>query len=135
MGALRDAILAVLADGNLTDEEKRASIRSIKANGLRNNATFPFTFTVAPYTITAHDAQVMNGNLVAVLSATRSGVPVPLDNPFVFVNPPIMIPDTSNPEVEYDIEGRRTRGFSESPLQALRQIVVDAVDDAWRRSQ
>jgi hypothetical protein len=62
--------------------------------------------------------QIVDGNLVLWLDVTRSGVRVPVSNPFVFVNPPL----------------RRGGDAVDRPLLAFLQMVRDAVvEAAWRR--
>lgn len=67
--------------------------------------------------------EMANGNLAfeVVLSATRNGLPVALDNPYQFVNPPIMVQSAN---------GDRT----EDPFAAVRRMLTDAVLDAEKRS-
>jgi hypothetical protein len=61
---------------------------------------------------------LVDGAVVLWLNVTRSGVRVPVSNPFVFVNPPL----------------RRGADAVDRPLLAFLQMVRDAVvEAAWRR--
>lgn len=131
MGAIRDAIAAALADGTLTDAERRVLLRRIKARALRDSApALPFTFTPGQFSITIETVEEVNDNLVVTLSASRLGVPIPLNNPFVFVNPPTHIEDPTGDLIRTSV-GRdgvtRTRRYREAPLLAMRQAIIEAV--------
>ena len=132
MGAIRDAIAAALADGSLTDTQKRALARQIRAEAIRDAVpTLPHTFTRGVYSITVEAGSYLAAqNAIQVtLSATKNGVPFSLNNPFIFVNPPIHIDDPINGDVQRidPKTGHETGRFREDPLAALRQIIVDAV--------
>jgi len=74
------------------------------------------TFTLDGITITIESGPVFremangHGAFEVVLSATRDGKPLTLDNPFQFVNPPF-----------------KTEDGSEDPLGTVRRILCDAV--------
>lgn len=59
-----------------------------------------------------------NGHIAlsVVVGATRNGIAVPVDNPYLFVNPPTLVPSQAAPdEMVEDLE------------EAFRQMVGDAV--------
>jgi hypothetical protein len=62
--------------------------------------------------------QLVDGNLVLWLNVTRDGVPLPVNNPFVFVNPPL----------------RRPGDTDDRPLLALVQMIAQTVREVaqWR---
>jgi hypothetical protein len=140
MGALRDAIIAIITDPNLSEDEKKAAIRRAKCRAILDALAgqVPFTLNPVGYSITVTAMEEVDGNLVSTMEATRQGVPVVLNNPFVYVNPPLMIEDpqgdvirtwTDRNGVEHSIN------YREAPLLAYRALVVDSVRDAWRASQ
>jgi hypothetical protein len=133
MGVVRDAIQAVRDDPNLTPEEKREQIRHIRAQAfVAANINFPVSFPVGGgLTITVVTAEFNGADLVCTLGARQGGTDLPLNNPFIFVNPPTHVPD---PAGDYIKESGGIHGgssvsiaYSEDLLKALRTIVTDAV--------
>lgn len=134
MGAIKDAIAAILADSNLTDAEKKVEIRRIRGEALRDNMpNLPFTINLVgnnSITIETADWDPIRNVLTLNLSAIRAGQPLPLDNPFVYVNPPTHVEDPTGDLIRTSV-GRdgvtRTSRYREAPLLALRAIVIDSV--------
>lgn len=64
-----------------------------------------------------------NGALQVWVSAMRDGVAVPVDNPYLFVNPPVLVPDGS-----WRVEaGREVENFREDAGEAFRVMLAEAV--------
>lgn len=58
-----------------------------------------------------------------VFSATKDGQPLPMDNPYLFINPPIKTFDGT-----WRIEdAKEVRNYSEDVLASAKRIVVDAI--------
>jgi len=130
MGAIRDFIAAAMADGSLTDAQRRRLIRRIRAQQIRNALpAMPFTFTPGQFSITVESASfdAANDALTVVLSASRAGVPIPLDNPFVYINPPTHVPDPNGDYIRTDPKSGLVATFSEAPLLAFRAMVLESV--------
>ena len=145
MGAVENAVQAILANGALTADQKAAQIQQAKANALNQVLTghLPYTFTQAPWSVTVSAATVvptpMGSAISLTVSATKSGVPVPVNNPVVLVNPPVLIPDPAGtitrtgPIPAWQGGGTVTRTFTEDPVTALRQLLVSTLDAANRQ--
>lgn len=86
---------------------------------IRNGHTWTLTILSAP--------TYVGGLLRLDLGLTRDGVDVPLNGPFLFRNPPILVPDPAG-----DITGSDGSTYREDVLAAVRQMVLDAVRDAIR---
>ena len=133
MGVVRDAIQAVRDDPNLTPEEKREQIRHIRAQAFVGaNINFPVSFPAGGgLTITVVTAAFNGADLVCTLGARQGGTDLPLNNPFIFVNPPTHVPDPAGDYVrESESLGGKptsTQAYREDLLNALRTIVTDAV--------
>jgi hypothetical protein len=140
MGALRDAIIAIITDPDLSEDEKKAAIRRAKCRAILDALAGQVPFTIQPvgYVITVTAMSEVDGNLVSTLEATRLGVPVVLSNPFIYVNPPLMIEDPQG-DVTRSFTDRNgvvhTVNYREAPLLAYRLLVIESVRDAWRASQ
>lgn len=67
---------------------------------------------------------LLENDLVGVIvSATGPGGQLPLDNPYLFANPPVKVSD----ETDRIEEGKRVENFREDLTEALKAIVSDAV--------
>jgi len=133
MGAFRDAITAALAVGTLTEEERRLAVRRIKGQALFDNLpALPYVIDLSGNnSITVESASWNDPVLTVVLSAIRRGQPAVLDNPFVFINPPIHVLDATG-DLSREVRDRagmllRTDVYAERPLLALRRVITDAV--------
>lgn len=133
---IRGDIAAVMADNTLTVPQKRRQVRRIRAQAMRNSMpALPFTFTPGPLTITVESAHFDPATdaleVVLTASVTATGAPIVLDNPFRFINPPILVPDAASLDVVRNSsrpDGTPvTESFREDALAALRSIIVDAV--------
>ena len=132
MGVARDAIMAALNNDALSDEQKRRMVRRIKARALRDAAPVtPFTIVDGGLSVTVESVAESDDTLIVVLSATVDGVTVPVDNPFVFVNPPVLVPDPAGDVIRSGPHGEQT-GYVEAPGRALAAVVVDAVRTVLR---
>lgn len=73
----------------------------------------------------------LNGNQVlsVVASARRDGVPLEVDNPLLYVNPPICVPDGTFEIVVDTVIGDQLQmpNYIESPDDALEVIVFDTI--------
>lgn len=79
----------------------------------------PFSFTKDGVTIDVHDVRFGNPFLVVEVSAHDANGDLPVSNPYMFANPPVLVPDGSF--------------FRRDEREALKQIVYDAVV-GWARS-
>lgn len=70
------------------------------------------------------------GQFEVWLEASRDGVPLPVDNPYLFVNPPTKVPDGTWRREEIDGEERDVRNMREDAAEAFRQMVGQAVERA-----
>lgn len=70
------------------------------------------------------------GNLLRVVAkAARNGIELPVNNPLLYQNPPIMVPDgTFETVIDGDTKlPRRQSNFAENPQEALQQIVFETI--------
>lgn len=85
----------------------------------------PRTFAYGDLEITIVEGPTMaaEGLLRVSVSATRAGVPVHVDNPYLFLNPPVTVPDgTWRSEGDQDFTN-----FREDATEALKAIIGQAV--------
>lgn len=72
-----------------------------------------------------------DGALEVWLEAKRDGKPIAVDNPYLFVNPPVMVPDGTYRLEDVEQFGKRVQveveNFHEDPDEALRIVLADAV--------
>lgn len=80
------------------------------------------TFTRGIWTITIADPQRVGNGFQVTVAATRSGVPVPLNNPFVFINPPVCVCNAAGEPVEGVLAAMK-----EMLAEAIRAAVGEAV--------
>ncbi len=95
-----------------------------------SSLSVPRVFTYLTLKITVQSAQTLkNGTLEVRLTATRAGQPLDLTeaNPFIFVNPPIMVPDGTMREVEIRGKRGKVHNFREDVEAAFQEMVGHAV--------
>lgn len=80
-------------------------------NSLPANRTV--AFSMDGVTIRAHGFSLDGKSLACTIEAQRGGTSLPVDNPYTFVNPPLMVPDGE--------------GFRHDPLEAVKRMLYDAV--------
>lgn len=110
----------------------RSERAGYKARQLRqaNGSRREFSYNGIDITITA-GPDVQNGVLVVEIQASRDGTPLPVDNPYLFVNPPTKVPDgTWRRETDDLGEERDVPNMREDPGEAFRQIVGQSVERA-----
>lgn len=136
MGAIDTAIAAIVANGSLTRAQKWTQISQARANGI--NALLaghlPFVFTQGVWSVTVTAATVAATSLGYAISitvtVTKSGVAQTVNNPLIFINPPVLVDDPAGTIVRtsslpaYSGGGTFTRTYREDAAAALRQIVV-----------
>lgn len=147
MGAIENAIQSILANGSLTNAQKQAQIQQTKANAINNFLTghLPFTFTQGVWSVTITAASVVTtplGYAISLtISLTRSGVTVNLGdrNPFVFINPPMLVPDPAGTIIRtatlpaWQGGGTVTQTYTEDPPTAFKQMFVRTLLDSIRQ--
>lgn len=70
------------------------------------------------------------GNLLRVVAkARRNGIELSVNNPLLYQNPPMLVPDGTFETVTDSETGlqRQQSNFAENPQEALRQIVVETI--------
>ena len=72
-----------------------------------------------------------SGNLLRVVAkAWRNGIELPVNNPLLYHNPPMLVPD----DTFETVDGKQVANFTENPQEALRQIVLETIKvTAWQR--
>lgn len=83
----------------------------------------------SPYILTSYDnidivitnARFKDNQLIVQVDGYRDGVEIPLDNPFVFVNPPLLVPDPDGPIV------LDSGNYREDWAAVVETIVIQAV--------
>lgn len=65
-----------------------------------------------------------DGLLVVVVEAEQDGQPMQLDNPFLFMNPPLRVPDGGT---WVDDNGNTLKSYVEDAAEAARTIIAQAV--------
>ena len=85
----------------------------------------PWTEQGVTFSITSGPSYNPNRNIVeVVVYAERDGIPLPLDNPYQFYNPPLKVHDGT---YHKNIELNDVPNFAEDVLSSLHAIVVDSV--------
>jgi hypothetical protein len=111
---------------------KSASERAlIKAQALADaapgNKRVQFTQDGITYVVTGWYVDADGAFCVTVTASDANG-PIPTDNLYRFINPPIKVPDgTTRTEIGRDGQQRQLRNFTEDLLGAAKQIIIDAV--------
>lgn len=110
----------------MTPQERAAAIYTALAGNR------PLVFTLDGVTIRA-DGFAVDGPAITctVVSATKNGQDLPLDNPYTFVNPPIMAPDGGTRQMPVNSRGG-TRNitvptYQRNELASMRRILYEAV--------
>jgi hypothetical protein len=118
--ALSDDIAAVRSRTDLTDDQKRTEVYRLKGTALRDNLAgvvgTPLTLAEFVVTLTRlpqYDAA--RGLLKVWCTIARNGVPVTLNLPLCFVNPPIKAPTGPQGSMREDLRG--------AALRMLRDVV------------
>lgn len=115
--SLVDDIAAVRARTDLTLDEKRAQVYTLKANAILGALATRVGVPIVrgQYVITLTELPIYEGDkLRLVFTATKNGVNVPLNLPLYIVNPPILVPDGLG-------------GWTLNLLQAIRDAIIDMV--------
>ena len=107
----------------MTPEERAAAIGAQFPAGGIQYSYLGIVFAVSGCVVSGPAVTV---TIAAWTGAGHNRVTLPTDNPYVFVNPPLKVPDGGT-----DAGGSPT--FSRSDLAAAQQIVYDAVTAAARR--
>lgn len=74
--------------------------------------------------------EVVDGVLRVELRASRDGKPLPVDNPYLFVNPPTKVPDGTWRKETVDGKERDIPNMREDPGEAFRVMIGQAVERA-----
>ena len=99
---------------------------SIKASALSTAKGTGYTFTLDGIlvTLTAPPTITAGGKGVSfTLSASKAGVPLPLENPYVFVNPPVKVHN----DTWRVVDGNDYKNYAEDVVAALQRMILDAV--------
>jgi hypothetical protein len=99
---------------------------TMKATAIRSAKGAGYSYTLDGITITLTGAPVLvaNGTGVSLtLSATSPTGPLPLDNPYIFINPPVKVPNGTWRVVN----GVDRENYKEDIVEALQRMVLDAV--------
>lgn len=113
----------------MTPQERAAAIHSATGVG-------PFSFSLNGINFSVQNVQAIDNRVICsgVTAWTGTGskrVYLPVDNPYIFVNPPLLIPDggtTIDPTT-----GLTVATFTRNDLAAAKQILYDAVTNVARR--
>lgn len=75
-------------------------------------------------------------NLWVTMRAFKKDIMIPLNNPFIFVNPPVMVPDGTKKIVK-DIFNKNTEidNFKEDPKEAFKLLIQHSVELAIKQWQ
>lgn len=119
------------AKGKLEKEVEKLSGRDKerkKAELLRDHKPEDsFNYKGVDITITSPPV-VVGDRLEVSVSATRNGKVIPIDNPLIFINPPIKVPD-GTVHIEQNIDGVdiEVDNYKEDPQEALKEIVYQVI--------
>lgn len=92
-------------------------------------AKLPTTFEHDGLTITVVEGPTRDGAALRVtLAASQGGKPVELNNPFLFVNPPVLVPDGT-------VDAHGQRNLKEDLAAAWRVMIGEAVAGSLNRSR
>jgi hypothetical protein len=84
----------------------------------------PYVFSKRGISVTVLQAGIQGDILQLVVTATRSGQQLMVDNPLLYKNPPLMAPDGTT---YIDATGTHPR-MAENVLEALKEIVTQTVE-------
>lgn len=105
-------------------KNKRARIKAQELSKL----SVPITFNRGNRQITVKTLSYVDGTLVVDLDLYINGVKKELNTPYIYVNPPISVPDgTTETAVNFLGETYQKRKFVENPLAAVRDMVIDTI--------
>lgn len=115
---LREEIQAIRDRTDIEPPQKRALIYDLVGNAVVTALASRVnqTLTRGQYTVTLGEAPRYDGRSIIFpdIRATKAGVPVPLDLPIHFTNPPLHVPDGAG-------------GFREDVQQAIRDSLMDLI--------
>ena len=100
------------------DPQERAAAKAALLRDATHAQNFAQPFVRDGVRITPTFVEVVDGRLVVRCTAHVGNRALDLDLPFVYVNPPVLVPDPAG-----DIPG----GFRFDAAEAFRQIVADTV--------
>lgn len=97
-----------------------------KANTLSSfiDKNLPFTFVRRTITVTVTQVKVLGEQLILTVNAAKTGNWIFVNNPLVFINPPLLAP---NGQTYTDATGVHPV-MAENPLEALKEIVTQAIE-------
>ncbi len=117
------------AVGNLIKDKPANEKALIKAQEL-SKAKLPKKFSLNGFDIEIISLPIeLNGNLNVSIRAWKNGKELFIDNPLIYQNPPIMVPDGTYHKVINPMTGveEEKSNFVEDLEQALKEIIVDTV--------
>lgn len=85
------------------------------------------SFKVGDLAVEILKSEANGRDLVLELKVMRGKKEVPVDNPFIFRNPPIMVPDGTYREEVEDGETVRKANFKEDAQAAIKSIIADTL--------
>jgi hypothetical protein len=78
--------------------------------------------------ITVSNLRYEKTSFCADLAVSKDGQAIPLNNPFYFYNPPIMVPDgTFHTELRLDGTEMQVPNYKESPTEAMQVFISQVV--------
>lgn len=128
--SVKDEIETIVADAT---GDKPGRVARLKSLRLRQALpSLPLVFTAGQMSVTVSKAAIVNGNISLTLALTRNGVSIPLNNPFVFVNPPILVPDAAGTISIGGAalpDGTKTAVVMhrEDPIAAMKAVLIDTL--------
>jgi hypothetical protein len=132
--AIRDEVAAIVADDQ---PDKLRRIRRLKALRISEaaNGLLPHTWTriigARTWSLTIEQVE-FDGENISVWATVKRGNTQMIaaddpQNPFVFVNPPLLIPDAAG-----DVDLGESGKFREAPFQALKDALFETVRTVLR---
>ena len=114
-----------LIDGKTDDEKARIKAQELAKIPLASVASFSYK----TYTIKVNSLRFVDDLLEVYVEATKSGNRVAVNNPLLFRNPPIMVPDgTFHYETNSYGEQLLTNNYKEDILAALKEIIGQTIE-------
>lgn len=121
----------------MTPEEKAAAIGAAIGDKTITYSYQGITFRVSNCIVTGPAVQI---TVAAWTGAGGNRVDLPTDNPYIFVNPPVLVPDGGTTAISVPNPGRgggninkTVASFTRNDVAAAQQIVYDAVTAVAKR--
>lgn len=117
-------------NGDAKYQRKSELLKESKSSSSHTYKGINFTFLSEPI--------IDGAKLVVNIQAVKNGKNLFVDNPLIFINPPIKVPDGTY-HIEQNLEGNdiEVDNFKEDPAEALKEVIYQVVKtqndgDLWQ---